>query len=688
MSKPQTLKDLFAQEFQLEDRMLGVYFYAAPGTPRPRSFLTLRAHITDALSTPFRAVVHGITPETWYVPDGSDSDDVPVNAHADRFLGVSAGLRVIADGRIYRLHGVVSGVRHLGDWFCQADDETFHAFELIIESPLRLLDLHKTSRIFVDRGVNEVVHDVMHEQCWTNQFLSQTFSGAYMGPNELKTRAATRTQYQETDLEFIQRQLVDAGLNYHVTPGFSRGRYIPGRPSDDALTSRFSVFAHNHDFGTTPDAVINTRPSRGELTLQEWHARRRIVPPYTIAGSHDYKANAYFEGRAETTPAVIGLIQARGKLGWNEALLPQAVQVPTSRMEQPAHIRQWAHELDAEVFHGKTTGPLTVGTLIQISGLSESRVQINACDDRYIVTAQTIIGTAPVSPEMMERLSQLASIVRGNEGIELFVPDDTADGPLSIRFEVQPNGKPLVAGHPSRAPRPLPGPVTATVVGHPGEIVTTDPLGRIAVNFHWERDPPGEKGINDHTKRTDFPGVRVRYVHPGAGKGMGTQCLPRAGDEVLIVFINHDPDRPIAVGSIHNGAMGTPSFGGVSTLPGDAALTGIRSGEHHGSGANEMVMDDTTAEVGLRLGTTHAATDLSLGHIATPRQDGKATQRGTGAELRTEGAAALRAAQGAMQVTDRLHVHGVSLIVRIFSIIKLMHHLLRFRWNVSGNFLH
>jgi type VI secretion system secreted protein VgrG len=129
------------------------------------------------------------------------------------------------------------------------------------------------------------------------------------------------------------------------------------------------------------------------------------------------------------------------------------------------------------------------------------------------------------------------------------------------------------------------------------------------------------------------------------------QYLPRVGDEVLILFIDNDPDRPIAIGSVHNGHRGTPAFGGVSSLPGDAALTGLRTGEHQGSGANEMVFDDTTGEVGLRLGSTTAGTELNLGHIATPRQDGTASPRGTGAELRTEGAAALRAAQGLLLTT-------------------------------------
>ncbi|PNR56136.1 hypothetical protein LA22_16305, partial [Xanthomonas oryzae pv. oryzae] len=73
-------------------------------------------------------------------------------------------------------------------------------------------------------------------------------------------------------------------------------------------------------------------------------------------------------------------------------------------------------------------------------------------------------------------------------------------------------------------------------------------------------------------------------------------------------------------------------FSGARGLPGNRTLSGILTREHNGSGANELLFDDTTGQPRARLASTHQASELNLGYLTHPRADGQADPRGQGAE--------------------------------------------------------
>ncbi len=138
------------------------------------------------------------------------------------------------------------------------------------------------------------------------------------------------------------------------------------------------------------------------------------------------------------------------------------------------------------------------------------------------------------------------------------------------------------------------GPQTAIVVGPEGEEIFTDKYGRIKVQFQWDREGTKDAGSS----------CWIRVGTPWAGKQWGTVHIPRIGQEVIVAFIEGDPDRPIVVGSVYN-ADNMPPY----TLPDNKTQSGIKSRSSTGGGSanyNEIFFEDKSGSEILRI---HAEKD-------------------------------------------------------------------------------
>jgi type VI secretion system secreted protein VgrG len=133
---------------------------------------------------------------------------------------------------------------------------------------------------------------------------------------------------------------------------------------------------------------------------------------------------------------------------------------------------------------------------------------------------------------------------------------------------------------PRPLPRPVvPGPQTAIVVGPPGEEIHTDEHGRIQVQFHWDR-----KG-----KRRDGASCWIRVAQRWAGAGWGFFFVPRVGMEVLVEFLDGDPDRPVVTGCVYDGVKPPPY-----DLPAKKTASTIKTSSSPGDGGfNELRLEDT-----------------------------------------------------------------------------------------------
>jgi type VI secretion system secreted protein VgrG len=146
---------------------------------------------------------------------------------------------------------------------------------------------------------------------------------------------------------------------------------------------------------------------------------------------------------------------------------------------------------------------------------------------------------------------------------------------------------------PRRTPKPfVQGVQNALVTGPPGEEIFPDKYGRVKVQFYWDRE--GKKDANSS--------CWLRVGTLWAGQGWGSINIPRIGQEVIVAFVEGNPDEPVIVASVYNRET-MPT----NKLPDKKVICGLRSNTHKGKGYNEMSMDDTAGKEKI---TIHAQYDM------------------------------------------------------------------------------
>ncbi|SFU73312.1 type VI secretion system Vgr family protein [Pseudomonas sp. OV546] len=143
-------------------------------------------------------------------------------------------------------------------------------------------------------------------------------------------------------------------------------------------------------------------------------------------------------------------------------------------------------------------------------------------------------------------------------------------------IDAQQSFRPLASTH-----RPIvKGPQTALVVGPKGEEIWTDQYGRVKVHFYWDR----------HDQSNENSSCWIRVSQSWAGKNWGSMQIPRIGQEVIVSFLEGDPDRPIVTGRVYNAEQTVPY-----DLPENATQSGMKSRSSKGgtpANFNEIRMED------------------------------------------------------------------------------------------------
>ncbi|WP_337883458.1 type VI secretion system Vgr family protein [Chromobacterium haemolyticum] len=536
-------------------------------------------------------------------------------------LGVAAKIGIAAaSGEELVRCGVVSEVKQLGA------DGGFAQYGLTVESPFSLLRYRRTSRVFQDLTVPDIIKQILAEHQANNaQFARVQTLDIQVGPASPRSYCL---QYRESDYDFIVRLMHEEGYGWRFAH------------SEKDKLPQVQLILFDDPFGLPAASMERLRFHRSDATEEEdglsaWESSRQIVSGNVALASFDYQPVT-----SNMTGDESQINQGQSGKALQSTLQDYAPQTLyyASDAEQFGHyaqLRQQAHDLQAKQFSGGgAVRGLLPGEWFRLD--NHPNHDGDSSEQReFVVTKQRFIVHNNL-PQGLKRLLQTAT---GKE--------QTEPAPYQTTFTAQRRGIPLTPAYAyTRHAKPTSlGSQTATVVGPAGEEVHTDQFGRIKVQFHWQR-PEEHPGIG--AAMDDKSSCWIRVVMPSAGAAWGHQFIPRIGQEVLVDFLEGDIDRPVVVGVLYNGGHASPDFSGAGALPANKTLSGIKSKEHQGGGYSELLFDDTPGEVRAKLSSEPGKTQLNQGFLTHPRKDGKAEPRGNGFELRTDLSGAIRAAQGVL----------------------------------------
>ncbi|NVB38748.1 type VI secretion system tip protein VgrG [Pseudenhygromyxa sp. WMMC2535] len=383
----------------------------------------------------------------------------------------------------------------------------------------------QSSRIWQQESVHDIVRQTLAA--------SLDVYGRSIELGHLRRGARPRdycTQYRETDLAFVSRLLEEEGITYLFVHDEDAGHEVLTLLGDN---DDYPEFANLDGSSSLP--IIAHSPDEADIeSMQRFCWTEQLRPTSAALSEYDF-------GRPGTVSAdEAGTPDARGRV---RRQYDHSRRRPGSiELGQHAHALAAAASLDASVAE------------------CEGNASSLAPGQRFI-----LVGGAESTPEEWLVVAVQHEYSPGEEGVASYRNKVRC---VPATAELRPE---------ERTPKPsVQGPQTATVVGD-GEI-DVDELGRIQVQFHWPEDPSFAAGSS----------CRVRCSQSWAGGAWGAQFIPRVGMEVVVEFIEGNPDRPLVTGCVYNGAN-APPFG----LPGSSTQSGWRtSSSPGGGGSNELRFDD------------------------------------------------------------------------------------------------
>lgn len=405
--------------------------------------------------------------------------------------------------------------------------EDYAHYRAVLRPWLWFLGCRSDNRIFQNKSVVEIVEEVFKPQAHVK--VEKRLKKSYP-PREYCV------QYRETDLDFVQRLLEHEGIFYHFDHADGEHTLVLSDANASVKYAEgFETVRFRGEAGNVigQDDVITALLPRASVRSGAYiHTDHDFRKPATdlMTKSDAPKAHEAAKGELYHYPGDYREVGAGEPLA---AIRLEEAQAPHVRVEAAGNVR------------GLWSGV----------GFTLEEFEREADNVRYLVLRSDY--------EMWDDQYR-AGMQRQGEG-------------FGVRLKLQPLA--LTFRPERRTPRPLmSGPQTAVVVGPSGEEIFTDEYARVKVQFHWDR--LGGKDENSSCF------VRVSSVW--AGSGWGFIQIPRIGQEVIVDFLEGNPDMPIITGRVYNAAQ-MPPYG----LPANATQSGWKSNSSPGGGGwNEMRFED------------------------------------------------------------------------------------------------
>ncbi len=420
-------------------------------------------------------------------------------------------------------HGVINECRFLGE------GRRYARYQLTLVPSSWFLTQRQDCRIFQTLTAADIIKSVLDDAAVDNYRFE--LSGSY---SELEYCL----QYRETDAHFIQRLMAEHGMWYyfehsattHTMVIVDSNDAIPELVSSQVNATQVGALVFDADsqasaqFEHISDLEICNRVNTGQITLDDYNY---LIPktPQTASGSDGIDADLQRFDYPGRYP-----LQQQGQVRANDLLASYLVD-------------------NQQIAASSDVMRLIPGYSFDIS--AHPRQSLNR---DYMLLRITHIGH---NPQVHQEESSGLPTTYQNQFV-CIERDVTFKSPLLAAPVID-------------------GPQTAVVVGPAGEEIYTDEYGRIKVQFHWAR-----YATNDENSA-----CWLRVSQSMAAPNWGAVYLPRIGHEVIVTFLEGNPDRPLVTGAVYNG-LHTPPY----SLPEHKTRTVFRTQSHKAEGYNELYFED------------------------------------------------------------------------------------------------
>ena len=445
----------------------------------------------------------------------------------DELLGQKVSLSLtLPNGKQRFFHGYVTEFSQ-GGWL-----QRYYRYRATVRPWYWLLTRTADCRIYQALTVPQIFEEVVKQYGFTDYELR--LAGSYQ-PREYCV------QYRESDFNFLSRLLEHEGIYFFFEHAATKHTLV--------LTDDPGKHQTLEGYETVPYYAPGGKdPLRKRDHIESWNYTRTVLPGSFATADFDFeKPRKSLAGSAtiarEHQQSTYEVFDYPGELS----------QLDSQQSDLTANVR--IQELQASYMvaggHGNAAG-LATGLRFTLDKYPRKDLNI-----AYVITQATYTLNAD-SYEPGE----------GHEEPTFEVAIEAIDARTHFR-PARRTRKPMIHGA-----------QTAMVVGRAGEEIYTDKYGRVKVQFHWDR----------YGKQDEQSSCWVRVAQLWAGKNWGMIHIPRVGQEVIVSFLEGDPDRPIITGRVYNGdAM--PPYG----LPDNATQSGIKSRSSKGGAEanfNEIRFED------------------------------------------------------------------------------------------------
>ncbi|WFS04191.1 type VI secretion system tip protein TssI/VgrG [Rhizobium tumorigenes] len=417
------------------------------------------------------------------------------------------------------------------------------AYSMVLRPQMWLLSQRSDCRIWMDKTSVDIVETLFSE----HGIPAPDTSGIVSPPPPQHYSV----QWNETDLAYLKRRFEEDGLFYWFSHEDGKHRLHVADSASGWL-------------GPSPSARGETKVrlaqgSSDRNHINDWARRFSYVPGQRAGADWNFETPRMVPGTM--TPSLVQM--------------PDAIK--RELYEYPARISSVAEAERAEKLR------------MQASEADHDRV-FGASTSRILEAGRRFTPYEVAHPDHAYEEHVIVRAVY--EVVDRSYETNTNEPEYTNRFEAIPSRVPMTPHRETKRPR-IEGAQVAIVAGPEGEEIHPDQYGRIKVWFPWDR----------RAKKDGSDTTWVRVAQSWAGSTWGGQIIPRIGMEVMVAFVDGDPDRPLVTGVVPNPANGVPY-----DLPANKTKSTFRTNTHKGVGFNEMSFED---ENGIEEIYLHAQKDLN-----------------------------------------------------------------------------